>query len=206
MSSVPRTYQPLPGRNQCLWEQQFKITHLQHLAAAIFSPRQRQSVSAGGRVEQVRRPSHSRPIPVKALMLCKRAGVGGGMGRRSQRGEGCSRRASDPEILRGFSSRRWKMCDTFQQPRFFFNLPSCLRCLFFFSFCTLNSEVCAPPPDRWIQWRCTVEPRGWTSFSSASSALVLCRWWWTRGLRRLEAHVEPRKQAKNLHKGEDCGV
>lgn len=35
------------------------------------------SVSAVGRVEQVRRPSHSRWIPVEATALCKRAGVGG---------------------------------------------------------------------------------------------------------------------------------
>lgn len=79
--------------------------------------------------------------------------------------------------------------------------------LFFFFLCTWSRAVCAPPPDRWIQWRCTVEPRGWTSSSSSSSAPVPCRWWWTRGPRRSEAREEPGKQvSKSLHKCEDGGV
>lgn len=52
------------------------------------------------------------------------------MGGGSQRGEGCSRRASDPEILRGFSARRWKMCNTFNRQGF---LTPTACCVFFFA-------------------------------------------------------------------------
>lgn len=73
-------------------------------------------------------------MPVEATPLCKRAGVGGelGEGGGSERGEGCSRRASDPEILRGFSARRWKMCNTFHRQGFL--TPQSLLCWFFFFF------------------------------------------------------------------------
>lgn len=63
-----------------------------------------------------------------------------------------------------------------------------------------DTEYCVPLPDRWIRWRCTVEPRGWTSSSSSSSALFLYRWWWTLGPRLSRAHGEPgNTQTRLLH-------
>lgn len=48
-------------------------------------------------------------------------------------------------------------------------------------------------PDKWSRWRCTAEPRGWTSSFSSFSAPFLCRWWWTLGLHLSKAHEEPKK-------------
>lgn len=76
------------------------------------------------------------------------------------------------------------MCNTFCQ-------EGVIRiCITVVLFC-MWSEQCMLPPDRWIRWRCTVEPRGWTSSSSSSSALFPCRWWWRPGPRLSRAREEP---------------
>lgn len=146
-------------------------------------------LSVVGWVKQVCQTSYSRWIPVKWRRYISQRSRWG----RLQQGQGCLRAEhetseSDPELVVKaaffFFVFLDKMCNTFCQE------GGVRICIMVVLLC-MWSEQCVLPPDRWIRWRCTVEPRGWTSSSSSSSALFPCRWWWRPDPRLSRAHEEP---------------
>lgn len=140
MSLVLRTTRTLPRPESMLLRNSTLKEHIDSILQGPFSPSKRQSVSAAGRVEQVRRPSHSRPIPVKATMLCKRAEQEWEWDWRGGRSE--VKAVRDAHLIQksyAVSALDGTKCVTrFNSCAFFFP----------FSFCTCSCTVCVPPPDK----------------------------------------------------------